>query len=96
MTRPAISHRERVLLALDHRPTDRVPVAMVCSGLQPPAHTALDDWLRRHRSLTVDAYLEPILDIDAVAPRYRGPKLGPGEGIWGGGAKAGVVRRRCL
>jgi len=37
----SLSHRERVRLALAHQPTDRIPIAMVCSGINPPARAAL-------------------------------------------------------
>ena len=36
-----LSSRERVRLALDHRATDRIPMAMVCSGINEPSRTAL-------------------------------------------------------
>ncbi len=32
-----LAPRERVGLALNHQTTDRVPIAMVCSGINPPA-----------------------------------------------------------
>ena len=38
-----LSSRERVRLALQHRTTDRIPVGMVCAGLNPPATQALDE-----------------------------------------------------
>ena len=77
-----LSSRERVRLALEHRTTDRIPIAMVCSGINPPARRALEEFLQRERSLSVDAYLEPLIDIHAVAPAYIGPPLTPGEDIW--------------
>ncbi len=78
-----LTHRERVRLALEHQETDRIPVAMVCSGINPPAHRALADHLRRERNLSVEAYLQPLLDIKSVAPAYVGPPLPPGTDIWG-------------
>lgn len=78
-----LTHRERVRLALEHRETDRAPIAMVCSGINPPAHRALTDYLRRERGLTVEAYLKPLLDIKGVGPQYVGPVLPTGQDMWG-------------
>jgi uroporphyrinogen decarboxylase len=78
-----LSHRERVALALDHRPTDRVPIAMVCAGINPPAHAALQDLLARERGISVAEYLDPLLDIVGIGPDYIGPALPPGGDIWG-------------
>ncbi len=78
-----LTHRERVQLALEHKETDRVPIAMVCSGINPPAYKVLAEYLKRERNLSVEAYLEPLLDIKSVAPAYVGPPLPPGTDIWG-------------
>jgi uroporphyrinogen decarboxylase len=79
----ALSHRERVRLALEHQETDRVPIAMVCSGINPPAYRELSAYLQRERALTVEQYLHPLIDIKTVAPAYVGPPLGRGEDFWG-------------
>ncbi|HUJ75837.1 MAG TPA: hypothetical protein VL359_13300, partial [bacterium] len=84
-----LSGRERVQLALEHRTTDRIPVAMVCAGINPPARRALDRWLQADRGVGVEEYLAPIVDIVEVAPRYRGPALAERMDIWG-------VTRRAL
>ena len=78
-----LSHRERVRLALTHRETDRVPIAMVCAGLNPPAREALETYLARERGLSVEQYLQPLIDIKTVAPEYIGPPLADGTDIWG-------------
>lgn len=78
-----LSSRERVRLALAHQETDRVPIAMICSGINPPAHRDLESYLRRTRGIGVQAYLDPILDVIGVGPDYVGPSLEPGEDIWG-------------
>jgi len=78
-----MTHRERVLASLQHRPTDRIPIAMVCSGINAPVYQELESELRRTRGLTLEAYLDPLLDIRTVEPRYIGPALGVGEDIWG-------------
>ena len=53
MPQETLSSRERVRLALEHRETDRVPVAMVCAGINPPARRALEAYLRRERGIGV-------------------------------------------
>jgi uroporphyrinogen decarboxylase len=79
----ALSPRERVRLALAHQATDRIPVGMVCAGINTPARDALGAWLGRERGLTVEEYLDPIVDIVEVAPRYIGPPLPADTDIWG-------------
>src|ERR1019366_8568451 len=81
--RIGLPHPERVRLALEHRETDRVPIAMVCSGINPPAYRATEELLRRERGISVDAYMLPLLDIRSVAPAYAGPPLPPRTDIWG-------------
>ncbi|MBD3182719.1 hypothetical protein GF312_10525 [Candidatus Poribacteria bacterium] len=78
-----LSSRERVKLALEHKETDRIPIAMVCSGINPPAMKTLGEYLRRERCITVNDYLSPILDIKSVGPDYIGPSLESGKDIWG-------------
>lgn len=58
-----MSPRERVLAALDHRETDRIPIAMVCGGINPPAMKALDEFLQRDRGLDAAAYIASFLDV---------------------------------
>ncbi len=82
-----LSGRERVRLALLHETTDRIPIGLVCGGINPPALRGMDEWLRRERGISANDYLTPIVDIVEVAPRYIGPPLAPDEDIWG-------VRRR--
>ncbi|MGA2763855.1 MAG: uroporphyrinogen decarboxylase family protein [Spirochaetia bacterium] len=81
--REALTGRERVALALQHRATDRIPVGMVCAGLNPPARRALSDFLAADRGISVEEYLRPIVDIIEVSPPYKGPPLPPDTDIWG-------------
>ena len=83
MRTPSLSRRERVRLELEHRTTHRIPIAMVCSGINPPARAALAAVLERERGLTVEAYLDPLLDIAGIAPPYVGPALPAEQDIWG-------------
>lgn len=78
-----LTSRERVRLALDHCETDRIPIAMVCSGINQPARRTLAEWLQRERGLTVDEYVDSFLDIMQVTPDYVGPPLRAGEDEWG-------------
>jgi uroporphyrinogen decarboxylase len=78
-----LSSRERVRLALEHRETDRIPIAMVCAGINPPAFRDLEAHLKRERGLDVRSFLDGILDIRPVGPAYVGPPLDAGEDLWG-------------
>ena len=93
-----LSSRERVRLALEHQETDRIPIAMVCAGINPPAYQQLESYLRKQQGISEDGstivnyvatYLSPLIDIRGVAPEYVGPRLGNGEDIWG-------VRRKAV
>ncbi|MFW6153813.1 MAG: uroporphyrinogen decarboxylase family protein [Planctomycetota bacterium] len=79
----ALTHRRRVLLALDHQATDRVPISQVCAGITPPAREALEGYLRKARGIGVDEYLRPLIDVKIIAPDYVGPPLAPGVDLWG-------------
>lgn len=78
-----LTHRERIRLALEHQQTDRVPIAMVCAGINAPARKTLTEYLRRERGMTIEAYLEPLIDIKDVDPAYVGPPLPPFTDFWG-------------
>ena len=78
-----LSSRERVRLALEHRETDRIPIAMVCSGINSPAREAVDAYLRRERGIALQPWLDSFIDIRQVGPAYVGPPLKPMEDIWG-------------
>lgn len=78
-----LSHRERVRLALEHTETDRVPIAMVCSGINPAARKVLEAHLLSTRGIGVDHYLVPFIDIKGIAPDYTGPALPEQTDIWG-------------
>jgi uroporphyrinogen decarboxylase len=87
MKRRELTGRERVRLALRHETADRIPIAMVCAGINPPALRELERYLARERGLTVADYLKPLVDIVEVTPAYRGPALAERTDAWG------VVRR---
>lgn len=78
-----LSSRERVRLALEHQTTDRIPIGMVCSGINPPTDHALDSQLRQTHGIDLTTFLRSIVDIREVQPDYVGPPLSPGYDIWG-------------
>lgn len=78
-----LSSRERVRLALAHQETDRIPIAMVCSGINEPARSEFEEYVRGKGHGNLEHYLDSLLDIASVAPRYKGPCLEPGGDIWG-------------
>jgi hypothetical protein len=78
-----LSSRERVRLALAHQTPDRVPIALICSGINEPTRGAVDASLRRERGVTLDAWLDGILDVVSVGAPYIGPALPAGVDIWG-------------
>lgn len=81
--RSALSSRERVRLALNHQETDRIPLALVCGGINPPAYREFDSYLQRECGLNAAAYLDGIIDVREVEPPYVGPPLPAGVDIWG-------------
>ena len=56
-----LTHRERVRLALQHRETDRVPIAMVCSGIHAPVERSITAILQRERGITCAQTWSPFL-----------------------------------
>ena len=77
MIKETLSPRERVRLALDHQVTDRIPLAMVCSGINPPADIAFDALLQRKHGISLEVFLRNTLDIRYVNPAYIGPAFPP-------------------
>jgi len=61
-----MTSRERVLAALDHQETDRIPIAMVCGGINPPAMQALEKFLQRERGIDAQTYIDSFLDVAEV------------------------------
>jgi uroporphyrinogen decarboxylase len=78
-----LSGRERVRLALEHKTTDRIPIAMVVAGINRPARVEFERYLQDRGHGSVDEYLAPILDIAILTPRYIGPPIEPGHDFWG-------------
>ncbi|HVP17864.1 MAG TPA: uroporphyrinogen decarboxylase family protein [Spirochaetia bacterium] len=85
--RQSLCGRERVARALRHECTDRIPIGMVCAGINPPARKALGDFLAARRGISVEEYLDPIVDIVEVSPVYTGPSLPRRTDIWGVGRR---------
>jgi len=83
MTQPSISPRERVQLVLQHKETDRIPIALPFCGMNPHGRGELEKFLKAKRGMSVDQYFESILDIKQLTPDYIGPELADGTDIWG-------------
>ena len=56
---------------------------MVCAGINSPARESVDALLRSDRGISLEEYLEPIVDITGIAPEYSGPPLAENTDIWG-------------
>lgn len=92
---PHITSKERVLLALAHRETDRVPFSLGF-GINLPARKSLAGFLGMRSLTDLDAYLKDMEDIRRPAPDYTGPSDrnmtdagGESADIWG-------VRRKAV
>jgi uroporphyrinogen decarboxylase len=75
-----MNSRERVLAALNHQETDRVPIAMVCGGINPPAMKALDAFLQRGRGIDAQSYIDSFLDVAEV---WTTGEFGQELDMWG-------------
>jgi len=63
-----LSRRERVLLALSHRTTDRIPISDICGTLNPPAGEAFNNFLVRHHNTDAISYIVDIVDTRTAEP----------------------------
>ena len=68
-------------MALAHQETDRIPIAMVCSGIHESAR--FEEYVRSNGHRNLESYFDSLLDIKGVGPQYDGPRLEPGNDIWG-------------
>jgi len=75
-----MTSRERVLAALNHQQTDRIPIAMVCGGINPPAMKALDEFLKKDRGMDAQSYIDSFLD---VAELWVTGEFGQELDMWG-------------
>ena len=83
MEQSPLSHRERVLLALEHKETDRIPIAMVCSGINSPAREIFEAYLAKERGLSINSFLSPLLDIEDLTPPFKRVEPSDGYDMWG-------------
>ena len=95
----SLTPRERVRLALDHQETDRIPICLLCSGLEGTSGARLAEYLGVDEA-GLERYLDRFIDLIIANPGYRGPSAqyrGPTlfrsndeyEDVWG-------VRRRAI
>lgn len=87
MSKSELTHLERVQLALDHKSTDRVPIAMVCAGIHQPTFGQMDEILKNERDTNIVNYLQSILDITYTGPSYTGPPASMEKDMWGVGRR---------
>ena len=83
-----LTHRARVMLALDHQDTDRVPISLICSGIHEPTLSELRVLLENERGINLQDYLNPIIDVMPVDADYIGPALKDMTDHWGVKRKA--------
>jgi uroporphyrinogen decarboxylase len=60
-----------------------VPISLVCAGINVPAYEDLQVYLMKERKMTVEEYLDPLVDIMEIEPGYIGPQREPLEDYWG-------------
>jgi uroporphyrinogen decarboxylase len=58
---------------------------MVCSGINEPARSQFDRYLREHRDVDLTHFLRDTVDIAEVEPDYIGPTLAEDTDYWGVG-----------
>ncbi|MBC7960568.1 MAG: hypothetical protein H7X94_11915, partial [Vallitaleaceae bacterium] len=84
-----LTSRERILLALDHKDTDRVPFSLGF-GLTLPAKRDLQKYMGMQSIEELDNYLLSYSDLRWIGPEYCGPKTrnivktdGSSMDVWG-------------
>jgi uroporphyrinogen decarboxylase len=78
-----LSRRERVLLAMSHRTTDRIPISDMCGILNPPAGEAFNNFLVQNYNTDAITYIVDAVDTRTITYFYKGPGLETGEDFWG-------------
>jgi len=68
-----LTSRQRVLLALDHKSTDRVPMTFAYAGIEPVVEKALAHHLGLASPDDVYAHFDCYEDIALVGPGFRNP-----------------------
>ena len=88
-----LSPRERVLTALEHKPTDAVPFGMGF-GVNPPAKEKLREYLGHKTTAQTSVWLADFSDLRYVTPPFAGP-AGREARLAGGAYRDmwGIVRR---
>ena len=101
MKKTSLSPRERVRLALAHQETDRAPIAMVCSGINPVAlKTNYGDRLCFEGGVSVQKTLpfgtpeevkKEVIERLRVLGKNGGYSLGPSHAIQDGTPPENIV-----
>ena len=84
MFKDEMTSKQRVMTALNHKDTDRVPFSLGM-GVNLPVKKALRDYLGYKTISEIDNYLMSFNDIISVYPEYIGPihRNGVKADIWG-------------
>ncbi len=61
-TKP-LTGKERLELCLNHETTDRIPIGMLCGGINPYAKSQFDAYMKKKRNISADTYIDSFLDI---------------------------------
>ena len=85
MVKEKLNSRERVRLALEHKTTDRIPVAMLCGGINPKQE--FDAFLKKTAGIGMDEYIASFLDTKELWFENHNLNKTAGADVWG-------VRRR--
>jgi len=84
-----LTGKERVRLALEHKTTDRIPIGMLCGGINPPAMRQFDALVIQEKGMTASAYIHGLLDIVEIWSLDIGPD--PKDGVDVFGVKRGAI-----
>ena len=86
MIKEKLSSRERVKLALGHQTTDRIPIAMLCGGINPKQEFGA--YLAKECNTGLDEYIDSFLDAKELWFENGLLQTKSGTDIWGVGRKS--------
>ncbi|MFW5758191.1 MAG: uroporphyrinogen decarboxylase family protein [Bacteroidota bacterium] len=58
-----LNGKERIKLAFEHKTTDRIPIGMLCGGINKPALRQFDALLQKEKNTRAHDYIQSFLDI---------------------------------
>ena len=78
-----LTGKDRIRLALEHETTDRIPIGMLCGGINQPALKNFDHFLKKQEGIDAAAYINSFLDIVEIWSFDIGPKMKNGYDVMG-------------